>query len=464
VADRSSRAAELIAPHAATTMSAVYVSTAPPPFPPASRLTSTVATSRPDALVTRRLTVSVREQRDVRIGERRRDAADVRVGLGLHQTGEAVAGLASDAPALPAVLLVEHDPQRRVEWAVAQPREILVKLLDARLVADGRVRVGGRCGRLRGILAAGSMHMIECLRLRVVGLQVLVPEGPCRRDASVVLDLSEVLPAQAEKRRAVELRMRPRSSCMRVERFSAPVVPHLLGVVVTLDIDRARIPVALFAGHKVSALEHQDPLPGRRERMHQRPTARAGSDDDDVVAPRGSMYVSSLGSRPCPTRCARGSGFRYPDRRRVSLHGRCRHWPAPRFTVTACEDAASIVWWWSLAQSTRCAPRTRAYSSAQQHADQRCGEIDPEHRQRVRRHRGAEAACGIHAHSRQRRLDSDEERDQRAGTESSETRPSRRVGDHQHREHESEGDQRFGEKGDGASLRAGNGCDVIHGG
>ncbi len=78
------------------------------------------------------------------------------------------------------VRLVEHDPARRVEGVVTRRHEIVRELLDARLVRDGRVRVRGARRRLRRVLAAGAVHLVQLLGERVVRLQLVVGNGPGR--------------------------------------------------------------------------------------------------------------------------------------------------------------------------------------------------------------------------------------------------------------------------------------------
>jgi hypothetical protein len=57
--------------------------------------------------------------------QRGQNAADMCVGLGVHQTREAVAGVATNTGALPRIFLIEHDPERRVKRVQPKPREIV---------------------------------------------------------------------------------------------------------------------------------------------------------------------------------------------------------------------------------------------------------------------------------------------------------------------------------------------------
>ena len=59
----------------------------------------------------------------------------------MDQARKAVAGVAADAPAALRIVLVEHQAEWQRERVMAQIHEIVVELLNARLVADGRVRI-----------------------------------------------------------------------------------------------------------------------------------------------------------------------------------------------------------------------------------------------------------------------------------------------------------------------------------
>jgi len=61
-----------------------------------------------------------------------------------------------------------------VEWLEAEPLEVVVQRLDARLVADRRERVRRARGRLGGIDAALASHLVEPLGFGVVRLQLVV--------------------------------------------------------------------------------------------------------------------------------------------------------------------------------------------------------------------------------------------------------------------------------------------------
>ena len=83
--------------------------------------------------------------------------------------------------------------------------QVVGQLLDTRLVADRRVRVGPAGRRLGRVLAAGAVHLVELLGLRVVGLHVVVADRPGGRDAVMVSQLAEVLLAHPVQGGAVEL-------------------------------------------------------------------------------------------------------------------------------------------------------------------------------------------------------------------------------------------------------------------
>ena len=64
-------------------------------------------------------------------------------------------------------------------------------------------------------------------------------------------------------------------------------------------------PVVQLLGEVVTALQQQDPLAGRRERVRQGAAARTGSDNDDVELVRHSasrmaqLLLSRLTTRAC---------------------------------------------------------------------------------------------------------------------------------------------------------------------
>ena len=148
----------------------------------------------------------VRQQRHVRVLERRPHSEHLCVGLGVHQAREAVAGGAAHAVAVRHVRLVQHHPAGGVKRMVPRGGEVVRELLDPGLVRDRREWVGSARRRLRRVLAPRPVHLVELLGQRVVGLHLVVADRPRRRYAVVVLELAEVLLAQAVERRAVELR------------------------------------------------------------------------------------------------------------------------------------------------------------------------------------------------------------------------------------------------------------------
>src|SRR5215813_3377784 len=157
--------------------------------------------------------------------------------------------------------------------------------------------------------------MIEALGSEVVGLQLVVGDGPGRRYAAPVLDLAEVLAAQAEERGAVELGVAADEVVrVRMERPALRVQPDFLRVVAGLEIDLPRVPVLPLARHEAAALEHENALACRRERVEQRAPAGPRPDDDHVVRRcHGTSRVTRTAGRPRPWMWWRA--VRQPSRR-----------------------------------------------------------------------------------------------------------------------------------------------------
>ena len=101
-------------------------------------------------------------------------------------------------------------------------------------------------------------------------------------------DRAEVLLAQAEQDRAVELRVAADVVVQAgVEALSVRGVPRLRRLVGAVHDDGLAVPVARAALDVVATLHEQDALPRLREAPRHRAAARPRSDDDDVVVLAG---------------------------------------------------------------------------------------------------------------------------------------------------------------------------------
>jgi hypothetical protein len=172
---------------------------------------------------------------------------------------------------------------------VAGAQEIVVELLDTRLVGDGWVgeRAGAR--RLGRVLAGLAMDEVEPLGLGVVGLEVGVADRPRGGDAAVVLDLLEVALAKAEQRSAVDLGAAADEVLgVRSERDAVLVVPALGGDVSLAAEYLFGVPVLALAREVAAALEQEDLLARGREAVRERAAAGPRADDDHVVVVHAS--------------------------------------------------------------------------------------------------------------------------------------------------------------------------------
>jgi hypothetical protein len=99
----------------------------------------------------------------------------------------------------------------------------------------------------------------------------------------VVTDLTKILLTQSEQSRAIKLGI---SSdvvvCVGMEGLATDVLPDLLGVVLTLNIDETRIPIGFLTRDIIASLEKQDSLSARSQSVTQSPSARSRSDNDDI--------------------------------------------------------------------------------------------------------------------------------------------------------------------------------------
>ena len=158
--------------------------------------------------------------------QRRPYREHIRVRLRVHQAREAVAGPAAHAVAVEGVLLVQQHPAGRVERVQPGGGEIVGELLHPRFVTYRWERVGRAGGGLRRVLAAGAVHLVELLGLRVVGLELVVADRPGGGQAVGVGELTEVLGAEPVQRSAIELgRAAHEVVDLRLERLPVGVVP-----------------------------------------------------------------------------------------------------------------------------------------------------------------------------------------------------------------------------------------------
>ena len=276
--------------------------------------------------------------------ERGSHAEHVRIGLAVHGTGEPVAVDAADAGAVRHVRLVEADAAGCMEGVESSGREIVRKLLDPRLVGHRWEGIRSARRRLRGVLPPRAVHLVQLLRLRVVGLQLVVGDRPGGRDPVVVAELAEVLFPEPVQRGPVELG-RPADEVVHLglERLALYVVPRVGRDVPVVHEDVLREPVLRLARQPVAALEQEDALPRGGKVPGKRAAACTGADDDDVVVlhafapywaiqgpcqppwPRTSSSASAGPHDPGLYACTGGGAFRSGCMtRQVSSTASCR--------------------------------------------------------------------------------------------------------------------------------------------
>jgi hypothetical protein len=143
------------------------------------------------------------------VSQRRVNAHGLGVGFAVHEAREPVDPVATDAGAsrgrLTVVVLVEQEADRKMGGMESQAEEVIVELLDPRLVSDGGIGEVAAPGPVGWIFPGRPVHVVKALGFQVPGLKVLIRERPRRRDATVVSDLPEVLRSESEQRGTVKL-------------------------------------------------------------------------------------------------------------------------------------------------------------------------------------------------------------------------------------------------------------------
>src|SRR6516164_4077329 len=115
--------------------------------------------------------------------------------------------------------------------------------------------------RIGWVFTSLAVDVIEGLRPRVVGLEILVRDRPRRGEAAVMFHVTEVLAPQTEQRRAVEFRVAADVVVsMRMKLAAITIAPRLFRRVSPLEVDGARAPVGLLARDVAAALKEQDAL------------------------------------------------------------------------------------------------------------------------------------------------------------------------------------------------------------
>src|SRR6266850_5769259 len=112
--------------------------------------------------------------------QRRVDTDCLRISFGANQTWMTVAGIATNAGAGARVLFIDPNPKRHVKRLQARSLKIIVQMLNALLVTDGRIFVG-RAGVWFGwIFTARTVHLVEMFGFGVIRLKLVVANRPRR--------------------------------------------------------------------------------------------------------------------------------------------------------------------------------------------------------------------------------------------------------------------------------------------
>ena len=172
-----------------------------------------------------------------------------------------------------------------MERVIPATLQFAEQLVDAGLVRHRRPRVLLAPRTLGRVVAVVAVHLVEPLRLRVIGLEVVIGHRPGRRQPVDVLEVAEVLGSEPVQRGAVHLRRTADEVVhLRLERGAVGVVPRVGRDVAPVDEDRLGVPVRHLTREEVAAFEQQDAFPRCGQCVRQRPTARAGPDDDHIEA------------------------------------------------------------------------------------------------------------------------------------------------------------------------------------
>src|SRR5690606_24824262 len=109
--------------------------------------------------------------------------------------------------------------------------EVVVELLDPRLVRDGRIGVVPVARWFARVDPAPAVDSVEALRGGIVRRERVVADRPRGRDSAQVAQLTEVLLSESEERRAVQLRVPSHEGMgLRPQRSPETVAPEFTGL------------------------------------------------------------------------------------------------------------------------------------------------------------------------------------------------------------------------------------------
>jgi hypothetical protein len=148
-----------------------------------------------------------------------------------------------------------------------------------------------------------AVHQIKVLRLGVERLKIVVGDRPRRRDPTMVAKFAEVLRAEPEQRRAVELGVPAHVVVdFRLELIAVPVVPELLREVLPAYEHRVGLPVVALPRQERPPLQPEHLHRIRCEPVPECPASGSRPDDHNVVVlvvcHAGSLLECGLAGSP----------------------------------------------------------------------------------------------------------------------------------------------------------------------
>ena len=154
-------------------------------------------------------------ERDIGIRQGGPNPQHLGIRLGLHQARESVARGAPDAAAVGHVVLQQPHSTWRMEWMQPGTLKVVGELLDTGLVSQRGEGIRRARRSFGGILATRPVDLIQLFGGRVPRLHLGIADGPCRRDAVVVLQGAEVLGCAGDttRRHRTWWRHRPSNGC-----------------------------------------------------------------------------------------------------------------------------------------------------------------------------------------------------------------------------------------------------------
>ena len=137
--------------------------------------------------------------------------------------------------------------------------QTILEVLYHWLVGQWRKWIFIFCWWLSRIHPTLAMHGVEPFGLRIIIFQRFIPEGPCRRNATKVIDLREIALPESKQSRPIHFTVATYVIMDKgFERLVIVIIPLFRCTIAAGGYNFVRIPVLFLLRNKPTSLEYHD--------------------------------------------------------------------------------------------------------------------------------------------------------------------------------------------------------------